>query len=352
MIVLLVFFFDTHDSAELNEGRNKLATPAKVDFEKNVSDMGEKIRFNVSVNEVIMTSSSPVTMRPIELAKQPISNEMKEKLTTSSADNDYKSMKRAFDTFNEKMEIYMNFYGNEMSFLTTKLNTMKDKLNTLEILQHEIDQVLNRQNMADQKLQMIQEALFGSQSITAKLDRIEFSVHRLHNRIDEVMEKQRKFTPQTIPVKRKKESDDPLSDNDEQFRNCESKIEQLVAFVHSFAELNRLESTDILNRLGNMQSQLIQFFDVKGKIIADQFSQQSDNSTTVEQGLDIVDETTKYLYNSNETNVLNDVNATDVTVNESTEIPSTLSNTNDDRKLFISNSKSNRKRKRTTNMVG
>lgn len=350
MVVLLVFLFDTHDSAELNEGRNKLATAAKVDFEKNVNDTVEKIRFNVSVNEVIMTSSSPVTVRPMELVKQPISNDVTGKLTTSSADNDYQSMKRAFDTFNEKMEIYMNFYGNEMSFLTTKLNTIKDKLNTLEILQHEIDQVLNRQNAADQKLQLIQDSLFGSQSITGKLDRIEFSVHQLHNRIDELMEKQRKFTPQTIPVKRKKESDDPLSDNDEQFRSCESKIEQLVAFVHSFAELNRLESTDILNRLGNMQSQLIQFFDVKGTIIANQFSQQSDNST-IEQGFDIVDESTQYLNRSNETNVLKDVNATDVIVNDSSEIPSTLSNLNDDKKLFTSNSKSNRKRKRTTNMV-
>lgn len=341
-----MFLFDTYDSAELNEGRNKSAA-AKVDFEKNMSDTGEKIRFNVSVNEVIMTSSSPVTMRPIELAKQPISNDVKEKLTTSSADNDYQSMKRAFDTFNEKMETY----GNEMSFLTTKLNTMKNKLNTLEILQHEIDQVLNRQNTADQKLQMIQEALFGSQSITGKLDRIEFSVHQLHNRIDDLIEKQRKFTPQTIPVKRKKESDDPLSDNDEQFRNCESKIEQLVAFVYSFAELNRLESTDILNRLGNMQSQLIQFFDAKKTIIADQFSQQSDNST-VEPVFDIVDETTQYLNHSNETNVLKYINVTDVTMNETTEIPSTLSNLNDDRKLFTSNLKSNRKRKRTTIMVG
>lgn len=356
MALLLVLLCDMGVFAELHKGRNE--SVANVDFEKNRSDNSDgKMPYNVSLNEVTSTSlpsssPSPVIMRPIETGKKPINNDVKEKVTASSPDNDYQLMRRAFDTFNEQMEIHMNFYGNEMTFLTKKLNTLKDKLNTLEILHHEIDQVMNRQNGADQKLHMIQDALFGSQSITGKLDRLEFSMERLHERIDELQEKQSrlKFTSQTVQTKRIKETDDSSSDSDEQFRNVESKIEQLVAFVHSFAELNRLESTDILNRLGNMQSQLIQFFDVKGTIINNQVSQQSENDTT-KHGFEMVDETTPL----NDTNELKDdsngINGTAVNGNDATEIPSTLSNLNDDKNSSNSNLRSLRKRKRMTNMV-
>lgn len=361
MALLLAFLCDTVVFADLYEGRSEWV--ANVDFESSMNETsGGKVLYNISTNEVISTmtstSPSPVAVRPIEMEKESIDSDAKKKATAPSLDNDYQSMRRAFDTFNEKMEIHMNFYGSEMSFLITKLNTVKDKLNTIEILHHEIDQVMNRQNTADQKLQLIQEALFGSQSIIGKLDRLEFSMQQLHARIDELQEKQSrlKFTSQTVQTKRKKENDDDdlLSDSDEQFRNVESKIEQLIAFVHSFAELNRLESTDILTRLGNMQSQLIQFFDVKGTITNNQSGQRSDNVTS-EHGFEFVEETTQYLNRLNDTNVLkhaaNETNASVVIGNESTEMPSTLSNLNDDRKLSISNIKSIRKRKRMTNMV-
>lgn len=351
MALLLVFLYD---SVVFAEGHNNKSAK-NIGFENYGNDSGEMVLLNVPVDGVI--SKSPVT---IEMATttttEPINSDVKAKMTTSSpADNDYQSMKRAIDTFNEKMEMYMNFYGNEMSFLTTKLNTLKDKLNTLEVLHHEIDQVMNRQNTADQKLQVIQDALFGSQSINGKLDRLEFSVQQLHARIDDVMEKQRKFTPQAVQMKRNKDNDDPLSDSDEQFRNCESKIEQLVAFVHSFAELNRLESTDILNRLGNMQSQLIQFFDVKGTITTNQSGQRNPGNDTTELGFQVVEETTQHLNHWNDTNVLKNIgepnDGTDVIGIESTEMPSILSNLSDDRKLSTSISKSIRKRKRMTNIV-
>lgn len=351
MALLLVLLSDMGVFAELHEDRNE--SVANVEFEKSGND--GKMLYNVSLNEVTSTSlpssllSSTVAVRPMEMGKKSINDDVKEKVTVSSPDNDYQSIRRAFDTFNEKMEIHMNFYGNEMTFLTKKLNTLKDKLNTLEILHHEIDQVMNRQNAADQKLHMIQDALFGSQSITGKLDRLEFSMERMHERIDELQEKQSrlKFTSQTEQTKRIKESDDTLSDSDEQFRNVESKIEQLVAFVHSFAELNRLESTDILNRLGNMQSQLIQFFDVKGTIINNQIGQPNENDT-IKNGFEMVAETTTL----NDTNVLKDdtnrINDTAVNEDGTTEMPSTLLNSNDDKN---SNLKSIRKRKRMTNMV-
>lgn len=333
---MLVLCFDIVVSIEVNEGRNNLMLSNA--FGKSVSDSNEKNLQNFSQNEVISTLLGPNTL------KKRINVDVKQKVTASSPDNDYQLMKRAFDTFNEKMDLYMNFYGSEMTFLTTKLNNLKEKLNTLEILQHEIDQVMNKQNTNEQKLQIIQESISGSQSINSKLDRLELSVQQLNVRIDELTEKQRKFS---LPNVQKKHAEEQLSENDEQFKNCESKIEQLVGFVHSFAELNRLESTDILNRLGNMQSQLIQFFDVKGPIVLNQ----RNATDTILHEIEMVEETTQH---SNDTNALKDaieINSSEVNVTMATEIPSTLVNVNDDGKLSTSNPKFNRKRKRTTNMV-
>lgn len=349
----------------MNNGYTESAAAANVDFRQFVSDNNKKILNNVPLNKVI--SSSPVTERPRTLsgiAKEPITDDVtRQKVTASSRDNndDYCHSMKHFDTFIEKMETIMNFYGNEMSFLTKKLNNLNEKLNTLEILQHEIDQVMNRQNTAEQKLQLIQEAIFGSQSINSKLDRLELSMQQLHVQNDEIMEKQRKSIVQTLQTKRKKpndDNDDLLSDSDEQFRNCEAKIEQLVGFVHNFAELNRLESTDILNRLGNMQSQLIQFFDGKEMIKSNQSNQQSANDATKQDDEDVEETTIQFSNHLNDTVLPNDAsvsNSTDVMEKsqpkESTEMPSTLLNLNDDRKLSTSNGKSIRKRKRMTKMV-
>lgn len=344
---MLVFCFDSVVSVDSNEVRSKLTSNSA--FGKSVSDSIEKLLENFPGNEVISTPVRPLN----EIAKNPISDDIKRKVTASSPDNDYQSMKRAFGTFNEKMDSYMNYYGSEMTFLTAKLNNLKDKLNTLEILHHEVDQVMYRQNTAEQKLQVIQESIFGSQSMNIKLDRLEVSIQQLHERIDELMETQRKFNSPSVQTKRNKNMDE-----DEQSKNCESKIEQLVGFVHSFAELNRLESADILNRLGNMQSQLIQFFNVKGPI---EMSQRNANDT-MEHAIELVEETnsiTLYSMPTNDTNILKDaieINSSDeslpLAVKEgSTQMPLTSLNANDDRKLSSLNPKSIRKRKRTTNMV-
>lgn len=343
-----MFQFDTIVSIGINEGESISAT----NRESKENDYSEKSAHNFTRNELL---SSSFTVRPTplnEMAKNAMNGDVKQQLIASSTDNDYQSMKRAFDTFNEKMDLYMNFYSSEMSFLTSKLNNMKDKLNTLDILHHEIDQVMNRQNTAEQKLQVIQEAIFGSQSINNKLDRLELSMQRMHVRIDELAEKQKKFNPQNEQTKQKKQADDPPADSDEQFKNCESKIEQLVGFVHSFAELNRLESTDILNRLGNMQSQLIQFFDVKELIP----SNQRNVNTTTEQYAKTVDAKPQHSVRLNETSTIKDAIETNSTnfasaPMESIEMQSTPFTQNEDMKLSIAERKPQRKRKRTTNMV-
>lgn len=338
------------------------------ELSNGVSDSVEKIRtiFN-GMDAIPRTTKTATTTTTTQIQStfnelvKPINERVKQKTVSSSSpndDNDYRSMKRAFDTFNGKMDMYMEFYGNEMSFLTTKLNTLKDKLNILEILHHEIDQIVSRQNMAEQKLQAIQEAMFGSQSINSKLDRLELLMLQTLFRLDDLTEKQRKLTLSSDELKRKNENNDQLSNNDEQ---CESKIEQLVTFVHSFAELNRLESTDILNRLGNMQSQLIQFFDVKGteKIATNKLSEKSvNNSETYD--IEISESRMPYFNQSSEDDSINvtatEINSTYLSINESTTIPSTIFNATDNTKIPIPitaalSYQRRRKRKRHTNTV-
>lgn len=343
-----MFCFDTIVPIGKTEGRSE--STSNSGFKES-----EKNPHNFTRNELLSSSSTSfieqvaTTERPTaisEMAKNLMNSDVKQKLIASLPDNDYQSMKRAFDTFNDKMDLYMNFYSNEMSFLTTKLNNVKDKLNTLDTLHHEIDQVTNRQNTAEQKLNEIQEAISGSQSINSKLDQLELSMQQLHVRIDELMEKQRQSTAPSMQTKQYKPADDPLADSDD----CESKIEQLVGFVHSFAELNRLESTDILNRLGNMQSQLIQFFDVKGLIPTNQ----RNTTSTMEQDFQMAN--TEHSISLNDTNTIQDATETNSThmttiLTESNEMPSTLLNQSDDTKLSISNQKSMRQYKRMTNRV-
>lgn len=340
---------DTIATAEIEDSQNKSTT----EYDKwtnSVSDNDEQIPSILLENEALSTTTrQPFTFN--EMVTKPINEHVKQKTVTSSSrdvNNDYQSMKRAFDIFNGKMDVYMAFNGNEMSFLTNKLNTLKDKLNILETLHHEIDQIVSRQNMAEQKLQTIQDAMLGSQSINNKLDRLELLMLQTLFRIDDLTEKQRKLTPSRDEMRRKNANDEQLaSDNDQ----CESKIEQLVGFVHNFAELNRLENTDILNRLGNMQSQLIQFFDVKGTTSPTTQTIEKTVNNTIEYAIEASESMTEH------SNELNDEKLPNITIqSDSTEQflkesqPTSTLFVKTDTKIDTPISMSRRKRKRTTNI--
>lgn len=356
--MLLVFFVGSTDSIGTNDGLNKPATYD--DSQQSVNDSNEQAQIHnfTRTDEKKMSTTMPPTStqmlnKPINVRQSNDGGQQKMTTVSSRDDNDYRTMKRAFDTLNEKVELFMTFYVNELSFVTTRMNNMKEKLNTLDILQHEIDQVIRHQNTAEQKLHAIQESIFGSQSIGSKLDRLELSMQQLHVRVDELI-KQKKTTPSNEQVKRKNEQDDPMTSSDEQLTSCESKIEQLVAFVHSFAELNRLESTDILNRLTNMQSQLIQFFDAKETIATNQINHHRVNDTHEQDS--IANEQVSLLNGQNYTNSLKyeteaNLNSTDCAMGESIEKLTTEINLSDDRKLNSLNSTTVRKRKRTINAV-
>lgn len=179
-----------------------------------------------------------------------------EKMEKSQRDNEYHSMKRAFDIFNDKMEFYMAFYMNELTLLTRVLDDLKGKMQTIEIIHHEVDQLIEHRNIVDQKLASTHETT--TQSFDNRLERMEYSIQYLRVRIDDLVgDKQR------MPTEHQSKENGSGANNGDQLTNCESKIDHLISFVHNFAELDRLESSDVLNRLGNMQSQLIDFFDAK-----------------------------------------------------------------------------------------
>lgn len=336
-MVLLVFFFSSVNSIDTNDGLHQ----------QNVNDSNEDVVRNFPQTVEIKSSATtmPLSMGDSTLMLnkainvQQTNDDVEQKMTaTSSRDNDYRAMKCAFDTFNEKIELFMTFYVNELSFVTTKLNNMNEKLNTFGILQLDIDRIVRQQNMAEQKLNLIQE------SIGSKLDRLEFSMQQLHIRIEELI-KQKKLTPSNEPTKKRNNNDNLSNSDDEQYTNFESKIEQLVAFVHNFAELNRLESTDILNRLGNMQSQLIQFFDAKETIATNQISQKSVNGSNGHEmnfNAELLNMQNYTIVGNNDTTV----NSTDGSTEQPIELQSTGINTNDDRNLSNSNLTLVHKRKR------
>lgn len=237
----------------------------------NVNDSDKEIHRNFTSTNEVASTSAPIL--PYTLSEKIPSNASNSSSSTTTIpttttaattrerqkvsdlslhdNNDYQSMKRAIDTFNEKIDVYMDYQANEMATHTSKLNSLKDKLNTLDVLHHEIDRMVSRQNMVEQSLQVIRDAILGSQSINNKLDRLELLMRQTNVRIDDFMAKQWKWTttPTNDDTKRKSDiDDDPIAGNSEQ---CELKIEQLIAFLHSFAELNRLENSGEINRFIN-----------------------------------------------------------------------------------------------------
>lgn len=192
-------------------------------------------------------------------------------------------VQRTFNEFNEKMELYSTYFSNEMISVTKALNNLKEKLHTLEVVQHEIGELLDHRNVIDQKLHLIQESL-ASQSTSSRLDRLENSMNHIRSRVDELVAK-RHGSSKTILSKR--EDNENISENSgEEAVNCESKIDHLITFIHSFAEINRVESGDILSRLGNMQSQLIQFFDAN-EAIAKPPTQTTQNENKIDESVDV-----------------------------------------------------------------
>lgn len=330
-----------------------------------MNDSDKEIRSNfTSTNEVTSTTASILPYALNDKIASEVSSTTtnaareRQKVSDSSLhvdNNDYQSMKHAIDTqsFSEKMNVYMDYQANEMAAHTIKLNSLKDKLNTFDVLHHEIDRMVSRQNMVEQSLQVIRDAILGSQSINNKLDRLELLIRQTNVRIDDFVAKQWKWptaSPASDETKRKINIDDePMTDNNEQ---CEMKMDQLVAFVHNFAELNRLENSDILNRLGTMQSQLIQFFDIKSAIAINRLNHTACGNETKENDSRSPDDFIPNLILLNDTKTENVTNATVDDLFETTTVPTLPITINDERNMSNSSLRVARKRKRTARGVG
>lgn len=219
-----------------------------------------------SIPELSLNAENDAKLLSINNSNNDKANIEKTTVSTVESDyNEYRSMKRAFDIFNEKMEFYMSFYTNELTLLTKVLSEYKEKIQTIENINDKVDQMIEHQNGFELKLNSMRETIAAGQSIANKLDHIEHSLQYLRERIDDLTanDKQRRFDDQTKLADQSQASN--ANNGEQQLNNCEYKIDHLISFVHNFAELDRLESGDVLNRLGSLQSQLIQFFDVKAE---------------------------------------------------------------------------------------
>lgn len=225
---------------------------------------GERLSKSNTITEMVPTKLPTINDEIIK-NKDNSDDKIMEKTTRPSmmdVDNEYHSMSRAFDIFNEKMELFMSFYMNEMNLLRLTLTDLKEKVQTIDIIHHEVDQLIEHRNIIDQKLNVMQETTIGDQSVNNKLERMEYALQHLRVRIDEFTADKQQY-PDGRTGSKEKDGEGSVLNNGEQLTNCESKIDHLISFVHNFAELDRIESSDILNRLGNMQSQMIHFFDTK-----------------------------------------------------------------------------------------
>lgn len=254
------------ENAETNNLESRTKTTPSAIF---VKDSSETVPLDVIGNKISDTVSGSLNEA---MSKFHSESSTAEHQSERFQNVESRTMKHVFDAFNDKMEFYTAFHANELSLLRNTLNSLKDKMRVFDVLHGKVEQLIDQQNIAQQKLHVIVEAVVGGESMNSKLNRMEYSLQYLHSRIDELITKQNS----------KNDIDDQLksenvyitaSVSNEQMSSCETKVDQLISFVHNFAELNRLESTDILNRLGNMQSQLINFFDLSKEVGANHRAQ-------------------------------------------------------------------------------
>lgn len=223
-------------------------------------------------------------------------------------------IKHAADGLSQKMEFHNSIYLNEMLLLTNTIGSfssglrdLKGKMQTLEILHHQIDELTDYKNNIEQKLNRMNAGDIDNHAINNKLLSLENTVNHLHSDIDNLLERDRH--PNSLPNSKQNDNKKVPNTNNlqqtetsaEQNINCESKIDHLITFVHNFAEINRLESSDILNRLSNMQTQLIHFFDVDKASLINLRDKLAKNRT---QAIDNVLRVTEEVISLNETDQL------------------------------------------------
>lgn len=176
------------------------------------------------------------------------------------------------DGLEQKMDVNQAIYLNELSSVADtiigsfgrSLRDLNARMQTIEMLSHQMDELTDYKNTVDTKLFRLSENTETNQMLNAKLTDLQHTVDYVRTQMDNFIEKSVQQSKRVIamaPINDVTNGENGLASGEQNAANCESKIDQVISFVHNFAEINRLESSDILNRLSNMQTQLIHFFD-------------------------------------------------------------------------------------------
>lgn len=177
----------------------------------------------------------------------------------------------------QKIDVNQAIYMNELSSMadvitgsfSRSLHELNARMQTLDMLSHQIDELTDYKNNVDIKLFRMNDNTETNQMLNVRLNDLQQNVDHLRTQMDHIIERNVQATKRmdnkmSSPSTRDAEIVDAeatFASGEQNAANCESKIDQVISFVHNFAEINRLESSDILNRLSNMQTQLIHFFD-------------------------------------------------------------------------------------------
>lgn len=171
---------------------------------------------------------------------------------------DYRILKQSMDKLNEQMNRFNEFYINQMNekiaallsdlnSLATTLHSLQEKAHVLESSFQQFDALAHRMNGIDQTLD--QPKIIQGKNVS--IDNTSFDTKNLE-------QMNRRYNNTNAISEDEHDEEKTFIDSNP---TCETKIDHVISFISSFAEINRLESSDILSRLTSIQSQLISFFD-------------------------------------------------------------------------------------------
>lgn len=204
--------------------------------------------------------------------------------------NEYLILKRSIENLNEQMDRFNNFYFNEMNnkisimlaninSLAVTMRSLQGKTQVLESSHHNIDTLVDRMNGIDRKLDQLKQNQDETASIDNKLIEVEHSLNQIHKRIDNSG-----YETFTNTINKEEQNVNNAGNQFiEQNPTCETKIDHVISFINSFAEINRLESSDILSQLSSIQSQLISFFDIQKFGVKPNVSKGNDRANRTEE---------------------------------------------------------------------
>lgn len=201
-------------------------------------------------------------------------------------------LSKRFDTIDAVLLNELSMINNRISTIERSLQHLTDNFESIETMSRQIDELADHRNAIDIDLAQLKSTQDVNQMINSKLIDLQQTVDYLKSHL-ETIEQQYPYGRKYDSFERNNQNNirrmnGNADDDTSNAANCESKIDELISFVHNFGEINRLESSDILTRLSNMQTQLIHFFDAyKGSSKIQSVSrEQTIRNRTIEENFD------------------------------------------------------------------